>query len=52
VTAGRSTLSYDATTGQYVYVWKTDKAWVNTCRQLVVTLNDGSVHTAEFKFFK
>jgi hypothetical protein len=51
VTAGSSSLSYDATTDQYVYVWKTDKAWANTCRQLMVTLDDGSVHTAEFKFF-
>ena len=52
VTSGRSALSYDATSDQYVYGWKTDKAWSNTCRQLVVTLNDGSIHTAEFKFFK
>lgn len=52
VTAGSSSLSYDATTDQYVYVWKIEKAWANTCRQLMVTLDDGSLHTAEFKFFK
>lgn len=34
-TAGSSSLSYDATTDQYIYVWKTDKGWVNTCRQLI-----------------
>jgi hypothetical protein len=50
VTAGSSSLSYDATTDQYTYVWKTDKTWTNTCRQLVVTLNDGSTHLAYFKF--
>jgi len=49
-TAGSSSLSYDASTDQYIYVWKTDAAWAGTCRQLVVTLNDGSVHIANFKF--
>jgi sugar lactone lactonase YvrE len=50
VTAGNSSLSYDPTTDQYIYVWKTDPSWAGTCRQLVVTLNDGSPHTANFKF--
>ncbi|MEP7200189.1 MAG: PxKF domain-containing protein [Chloroflexota bacterium] len=50
VTAGSSSLSYDATTNQYTYTWKTDKAWANTCRQLNVKLNDGSEHKANFKF--
>lgn len=50
VTAGGSSLSYDASSDQYIYVWKTDSAWAGTCRQLVVTLNDGSVHVANFKF--
>ena len=34
VTAGRSTLTYDRTADQYVYVWKTDKAWKDSCRKL------------------
>jgi DNA-binding beta-propeller fold protein YncE len=50
VTAGGSSLSYAAGSDQYIYVWKTEKAWVGTCRQLVVQLNDGSVHRANFKF--
>ena len=50
VTAGASSLSYDAGTGQYIYVWKTDKAWAGTCRQLIVRLNDGTDHKASFKF--
>jgi len=50
VTAGGSSLSYDPTSDQYIYVWKTDKAWAGTCRQLVVQLNDGSIHRANFQF--
>ena len=50
VTAGSSSLSYNPNTDQYNYVWKTEKAWANTCRQLVVKLNDNSVHRANFKF--
>src|SRR5205085_8595890 len=45
LTAGSSSLSYDPSTDQYIYVWKTDASWAGTCRQLVVQLNDGSVHT-------
>jgi len=49
ITAGSSGLSYDATSDRYSYVWKTDKAW-SGCRELMVRLSDGSVHTAEFRF--
>lgn len=52
VTAGGSSLSYDATSDQYVYVWKTDKGWANTCRQLQVKLADGTMHIAMFNFTK
>ncbi|PYL45937.1 MAG: hypothetical protein DMF40_14250 [Verrucomicrobia bacterium] len=50
VAAGGSSLSYDSTSGLYTYVWKTDKSWVGTCRQLVVTLKDGTAHRANFTF--
>jgi len=50
ITAGGSSLSYDPSSDQYTYVWKTDPSWAGTCRQLVVTLKDGSIHTAYFKF--
>ena len=49
VTAGSSSLSYDTSTGMYTYVWKTEKAWANNCRQLVIKLNDGTFHRANFK---
>jgi hypothetical protein len=48
--AGASSLTYDATTGQYTYVWKTDKTWAGTCRQLDLTLADGSTHSVTFQF--
>jgi hypothetical protein len=50
VGAGGSSLSYDAATDQYTYVWKTDKGWAGTCRQLVLKLDDGTFHRANFKF--
>jgi len=50
VTTGNSVLSYDPLTDQYNYVWKTEKSWAGTCRQLVVILKDGSIHTANFSF--
>jgi hypothetical protein len=50
VTAGGSSLSYDAAADQYIYVWKTEKAWAGTCRQLIVKLKDGEEHIANFKF--
>jgi hypothetical protein len=51
-TAGSSSLSYDATTDQYTYVWKTEKAWSDSCRQLVILLDDGTFHRANFQFVK
>lgn len=50
VTAGGSSLSYDPLTGQYTYVWKTNKGWAGTCRQFAVVYLDGTVRYANFKF--
>jgi CSLREA domain-containing protein len=50
VTTGGSSLQYDPGTQTYTYVWKTDKAWAGTCRQLIVRLNDGVDHIALFQF--
>lgn len=52
VTAGGSSLSYDAGANQYVYVWKTDKTWAGSCRQLQLKLADGTTQVANFKFTK
>lgn len=48
--AGQSSLSYDSATDTYNYVWKTQNSWANTCRQLIVKLNDGTEHRANFRF--
>ena len=43
-------LTYGAKTHLYTYDWRTDKAWVGTCRQLTVKLADGSERRANFQF--
>jgi probable HAF family extracellular repeat protein len=48
VTAGSSSLTYSAGTGQYTYVWKTDKAWGGSCRELQLRFTDGETYTARF----
>lgn len=52
VNAGSSGLSYDSSTDTYDYIWKTNKAWANSCRQLTVQLIGGTSHAALFKFKK
>ena len=53
VTAGNSSLQYDAGNAQYIYVWKTDKAWSSTCRQLQLKFADGTTQAiANFTFKK
>jgi hypothetical protein len=48
VTAGGSSLQY--TGDHYTYVWKTSSTWAGQCRQFVMTLADGTSHTATFRF--
>ncbi len=50
VTAGGSSLSYDASSNQYTYVWKTNSVWAGTCRALVVRTKFGLGDTADLKF--
>jgi hypothetical protein len=52
VTAGGSSLSYDAAADQYVYVWKTVKTWAGKCGTFGLKLDDGTTHTALFSFTK
>jgi len=50
VNAGASSLSYERGSDTYIYVWKTDATWRNTCRQLVLTFADGTTARADFTF--
>lgn len=47
---GSSELTYDSGTDRFGLVWKTDRAWAGTCRQLQIGLADGTVHAANFSF--
>jgi uncharacterized protein len=51
VTAGQSSLSYDTATDTYTYLWKSERGWAATCRDLVVRFDDaGSAYRARFHF--
>jgi hypothetical protein len=50
VTGSTSGMQYDAGSNSYTYVWKTDKAWAGTCRDLILQLPSGSVRKAKFTF--
>jgi predicted extracellular nuclease len=45
-----SVLLYNPLSDRYTFVWKTSGAWVGTCRRLVIKLDDGTTHTADFRF--
>jgi len=49
-TPGNSGLHFDPSTNTYNYVWKTDKGWGGTCRQVEMEFVDGSVLRANFQF--
>lgn len=51
VTAGGSTLQYNASTDTYTYVWKTDKSWAGQCREFDLQLKgESTIHLATFQF--
>jgi hypothetical protein len=43
---------YDPILDEYVYAWKTQKAWNGSCGRLDVTLIDGTTRSAFFNFVK
>ena len=57
-TASNSSLHYDAATGVYTYVWKTDSTWAGKCRNLNLNLKGAysttakQLQTVQFNFTK
>jgi hypothetical protein len=49
-TLGPEGFTYDPLLDQYKWVWKTDRRWMGTCRQLVVRFRDGTEKRANFRF--
>jgi hypothetical protein len=43
---------YERRSDKYVMLWDTERKWAGTCREFVLKLDDGSVHTARFQFVK
>jgi hypothetical protein len=46
------TLSYNRSADRYTYLAATAKAWAGTCRDVTLTLRDGTRHQARFAFGK
>ena len=44
------TLTYNSSVARYVFGWKTDRSWGGSCKQLSLTLRDGTVHRAYVRF--
>jgi hypothetical protein len=43
-------LSYDRTSRQYQFNWRTERSWEGTCGLLSLRLDDGTIHTAQYYF--
>jgi hypothetical protein len=48
-TPGRSKLEASGH-GRYTYPWKTERDWAGTCREFVLSLDDGKQYRAYFQF--
>ncbi len=48
--SGKSGYEYDATTDEYQYNWKTQRSYAGSCRQVTLTLADGTNYFANFQF--
>jgi len=51
-TPADGSLSYNASADRYTYLAASSKSWAGTCRDLVMTLRDGTTHRARFSFTK
>lgn len=51
-TRADGTLSYNASADRYTFLASTPKTWAGSCRDLIMTLRDGTTHRARFTFTK
>jgi hypothetical protein len=51
-TPAEGALSYNASSDRYTYLATSAKSWAGSCRDLIVTLRDGTTHRARFSFTK
>jgi hypothetical protein len=49
INPGASQFAYDPITTQYQFNWRTDRTWAGSCRRLLVRLDDGTTHSADFR---
>lgn len=49
VNAKSSGLTFDLETQRYTYLWKTEKSWVGSCRELVLRLSDGQERRVQLR---
>jgi hypothetical protein len=49
---GTSGLDYNAASDTYRLIWRTDRMWAGTCRELSLRLIDGTEHLVLFRFTK
>jgi hypothetical protein len=47
---GPSELTFIAAEEEFLYTWRTERAWAGTCRRLTVRLNDGTAPFVDFRF--
>jgi hypothetical protein len=43
-------LTYNGGPDRYTFMWSTDKAWAGSCKELLLTLRDGTTHQAYVNF--
>ena len=43
-------LAYRKRKARYLFLWRTERDWAGSCRQFMLTLDDGTVRRADFAF--
>jgi hypothetical protein len=48
--AAKGSLSYSGRPDRYTFMWATDSSWAGSCKELLLTLRDGTTHGAFVSF--